>query len=119
MLRKVQWAWRSLIAVILTGLIIITAITLQPSNASMIAPLPDPYLTTGKLSEGEKVLSDYLQANPKDDKTRFGLGIIQLMRGTERLMQSLYGYGMAPTPLSAIPFVRLPIPSNPKPRSLS
>lgn len=119
MLRKVQWAWRSLIAVMLTGLIIITAITLQPSNASMIAPLPDPYLTTGKLSEGEKVLSDYLQANPKDDKTRFGLGIIQLMRGTERLMQSLYGYGMAPTPLSAIPFVRLPIPSNPKPQTVT
>ncbi len=119
MFRKVQWAWRSLIAVMVTSLIIITAIALQPSNAITIAPLPDPYLTTGKLGEGEKVLSAYLQANPKDDKTRFGLGVIQLMRGTEKLMQSLYGYGMNQFPLGSIPFVRLPIPQNPKPQTIT
>ncbi|MFM7885433.1 MAG: hypothetical protein ACKPCM_01780, partial [Pseudanabaena sp.] len=119
MFRKLQWAWRSLIAVMVTTLIIITAISLQPSTATMIAPLPDPYLTTGKLLEGEKVLNDYLQANPKDDKTRFGLAVIQFMRGTERLMQSLYGYGMNQFPLGSIPFVRLPIPKNPKPQTIT
>ncbi|BBC23593.1 hypothetical protein [Pseudanabaena sp. ABRG5-3] len=117
--KKVQWLWRSLIAFFVAGLVIFSTIALQPSNAA-IAPLPDPYLTSGKLAEGEKALSEYLQANPKDDKTRFGLGVIQLMRGTERLMQSLYRYGMSQSPLSSsIPFVRLPIPKNPKPDTIT
>jgi len=119
MQKKVQWLWRSLIAFFITGLVIFSTIALQPSHAA-IAPLPDPYLTSGKLAEGEKALSEYLQANPKDDKTRFGLGVIQLMRGTERLMQSLYRYGMSQSPLSSsIPFVRLPIPQNPKPDTIT
>jgi hypothetical protein len=119
MQKKVQWLWRSLIAFFIAGLVIFSTIALQPSNAA-IAPLPDPYLTSGKLAEGEKALSEYLQANPKDDKTRFGLGVIQLMRGTERLMQSLYRYGMSQSPLSgSIPFVRLPIPKNPKPDTIT
>lgn len=119
MQKKVQWLWRSLIAFFIAGLVIFSTIALQPSNAA-IAPLPDPYLTSGKLAEGEKTLSEYLQANPKDDKTRFGLGVIQLMRGTERLMQSLYRYGMSQSPLSSsIPFVRLPIPQNPKPDTIT
>lgn len=119
MQKKVQWLWRSLIAFFIASLVIFSTIALQPSNAA-IAPLPDPYLTSGKLAEGEKALSEYLQANPKDDKTRFGLGVIQLMRGTERLMQSLYRYGMSQSPLSgSIPFVRLPIPQNPKPDTIT
>ena len=119
MQKKIQWIWRSLIALFVSGLIIFTTIALQPSNAA-IAPLPDPYLTSGKLAEGEKVFNDYLKNNSKDDKARFGLGVIQFMRGTERLMQSLYRYGMIQNPLGgSIPFVRLPIPKNPKPETLT
>jgi hypothetical protein len=119
MQKKIQWIWRSLIAFFVSSLIIFTTIALQPSNAA-IAPLPDPYLTSGKLAEGEKVFSDYLQNNSQDDKARFGLGVVQFMRGTERLMQSLYRYGMVQNPLSGtIPFVRLPIPKNPKPQTLT
>ena len=119
MTKKMQWIWRSLIAFFVTSLIVFTAIALQPSQAA-IAPLPDPYLTSGKLAEGEKVFMDYLQTNGKDDKTRFGLGVIQFMRGTERLMQSLYRYGMIQTPANGtIPFVRLPVPQNPKPQTVT
>jgi len=82
--------------------------------------LPDPYLTTGKLAEGEKVFKDYLKNNDKDDKARFGLGVIQFMSGTERLMQSLYRYGMIQNPAGgSIPFFRLPVPTNPKPQTLT
>jgi hypothetical protein len=117
--KKMQWIWRSLIAVLITCLISISAITLQPSNAA-IAPLPDPYLTTGKLAEGEKVFKDYLKNNDKDDKARFGLGVIQFMSGTERLMQSLYRYGMIQNPAGgSIPFFRFPVPTNPKPQTLT
>lgn len=119
MQKKIQWIWRSLIAFFVSSLIIFTVIALQPSNAA-IAPLPDPYLTSGKLTEGEKVFSDYLQNNSKDDKARFGLGVIQFMQGTERLMQSLYQYGMIQNPLNgSIPFFRLPVPKNPKPQTLT
>ncbi len=119
MLKKMQWIWRSLIAMLIICLITISAISLQPSQAA-IAPLPDPYLATGKLAEGAKVFKDYLKNNDKDDKARFGLGVIQFMSGTERLMQSLYRYGMIQTPLSgSIPFVRLPVPKNPKPQTLT
>lgn len=116
--KKMQWIWRSLIATFIACLIVVTAIASQPTNAA-IAPLLDPYLTSGKLSEGEKAFSDYLQSSPKDDKSRFGLGVIQFVRGTERLMQSLYRYGMQSPLGGSIPFVRLPIPKNPKPQILT
>jgi len=117
--KKMQWIGRSLIAIFIACLIAVTAIGSQPTNAA-IAPLLDPYLTSGKLTEGEKAFSDYLQSAPKDDKSRFGLGVIQFVRGTERLMQSLYRYGMIQSPLGgSIPFVRLPIPKNPKPQVLT
>ena len=117
--KKMQWIWRSLIATFIACLIVVMTIASQPTNAA-IAPLLDPYLTSGKLSEGEKAFSDYLQSSPKDDKSRFGLGVIQFVRGTERLMQSLYRYGMIQSPLGgSIPFVRLPIPKNPKPQILT
>lgn len=118
--KKIQFLWRSTIAVFISCLIIFTTITIQPTNAA-ISPLPDPYLTTGKLAEGEKVFSDYLKNNSQDDKARFGLGVIQFMSSTERLMQSLYRYGMIQNPLGGgpIPFVSLPIPKNPKPQILT
>ncbi|ELS33436.1 MULTISPECIES: hypothetical protein [Pseudanabaena] len=117
--RKMQWIWRSLIAILVSSLMIATTIALQPTHAA-IAPLPDPYLTSGKFVDGERVFSDYLQTNLKDDKARLGLGVIQFMRGTERLMQSLDRYGMMQTPLSGlVPFLRLPIPKNPQPQTLT
>jgi hypothetical protein len=117
--KKIWWIWRSLIALMFSCLIVVTAIALQPSSAA-IAPLADPYLTSGRLVEGEKALSDYLKTAPEDDKTRFGLGVVQFMRGTERLMQSLYRYGTIQNPLSgSTPFVRLPIPKNPNPQTIT
>ncbi|MFN5725700.1 MAG: hypothetical protein ACK48D_02960, partial [Pseudanabaena sp.] len=42
------------------------------------------------------------------------------MSGTERLMQSLYRYGMIQNPAGgSIPFFRLPVPTNPKPQTLT
>ena len=99
--KKMQWIWRSLIASFIACLIVVTAIASQPTNAA-IAPLLDPYLTSGKLSEGEKAFSDYLQSSPKDDKSRFGLGVIQFVRGTERLMQSAISLWHDPKPSRGI-----------------
>ncbi|MEI6331489.1 MAG: hypothetical protein WCP16_19775 [Pseudanabaena sp. ELA645] len=67
MLKKNQWIWRSLIAIVITCVIAVSGISipktfLQPSNAA-IAPLPDPYLTSGKLAEGEKVFTAIPNSN--------------------------------------------------------
>ena len=56
---------------------------------------PDTHkrLLRGELVKAESQLSVFVQAHPKDDQARFELGTVQLIRGFERLMQSLYRYG--------------------------
>jgi hypothetical protein len=44
---------------------------------------------------------------------------VQTLRGGERLMQSLYRYGMNPGWTTNLPFLRLPVPLNPKPEPLT
>jgi hypothetical protein len=80
-------------------------------------PLVEKYLHSGQLAEGEKELTNVLRKNPVDDQVRFGLGALQFLRGVEHLAQSLYRYGVRSErgQRLQIPFVRLPVPTNPKP----
>lgn len=57
-------------------------------------PLAAKYLYEGKLAEGEKALLEHLQAEPKDDQARFGLGAVQTVRAFETLFQNLYKHGL-------------------------
>lgn len=57
------------------------------------APLVEKYLIEGKLAEGETTLKKVLADHPDDDRTRYGLGTLQMIRAVERLSQSLYRYG--------------------------
>ena len=59
------------------------------------------------------------QSEPADDNARLALGVVQTLAGGERLMQSLYRYGLNPQWTTMLPFVRLPVPANPKPEPLS
>jgi len=91
------------------------------SKLSAAPPLVEKYLHDGKLAEGEKALLDELGRNPKDDEARFGLGALQFVRSVERLGQSLYRFGLR-SELGQnlpIPFLRLPIPTNPKPQTIT
>jgi hypothetical protein len=95
-----------------------------PTSAVEYTPaLAEQYLTSGRLAEGEKALSDELVKNPSNDQLRFGIAAIQLVRGTERLTQSLYKYGAGSRQGSGlagmIPFMRLPVPANPGPEKIS
>jgi uncharacterized protein (TIGR03000 family) len=83
------------------------------------------YLYAGNLAEAEEVWSAKLANTPDDDGLRFRLGVLQFLRGVEGLMQALYRHGLenklerlSPAARS-IPFVRLPVPDNPKPKPLS
>ncbi len=79
------------------------------------------WLVEGKLADGEKALTEWLEQHPADDTARFGLGVTQFVRGIERLGQSLYNYGMridATAGLIQIPILRLPVGDNPNPKPM-
>ncbi len=80
----------------------------------------EQYLTQAQFREGEAVLLSKLSKNPNDDNTRFGLGVVQLMGGTEKLMQSLYRYGLQQNSVTQFfPILRLPVPTNPQPQQIT
>jgi hypothetical protein len=97
------------------------AITPFTQRASGEPPLAEKYLHEGKLADGEKALRAELARNPKDDQNRFGLGTLQFIRAVEHLGQTLHRYGLRTERgrQLGLPFLRLPIPNNPKPETLS
>ncbi|APW59435.1 hypothetical protein [Paludisphaera borealis] len=90
----------------------------SPSRADE-SPSIEKYLAEGKLAEGEKTLEVRLNAAPDDGKARFGLGVVQFVRGVERMVQSFHRYGLRTSLLgNALPFERLPIPENAHPEPI-
>lgn len=84
-------------------------------------PSAEDYLTVGKLSDGERELTNYLKEHPTDDEARFGLGTIQFVRSVEHLAQSLYQFGALGGNTRAriqLPLLRLPVPENPRPEKV-
>jgi hypothetical protein len=111
-------------AVLLLGVgLVLPQLGLAQSPAPVPSPAPlsiEPYLYSAQFAQGEAALLERLKQVPNDDRARFGLGIVQLMAGVERLSQSLYRYGLQQNWLTGIlPFVRLPIPSNPLPKPIT
>jgi hypothetical protein len=96
----------------------IVVLTLTARLGAAGPPLVEKYLHSGQLTRGEQDLEAALAADPKDDQVRFGLGVLQFVRGVERLGQSLHQYG-AKSESSNIPFLRLPVPKNPDPAPIS
>lgn len=91
------------------------ALVAAPLRAVAEQPLAEKYLHEGKLAEGEKALLASLQRSPTNDVERFGLGVLQFVRAVEHLGQSLHRYGLRSERARNIPFLRLPVPHNPKP----
>lgn len=89
------------------------------SGASTQSPsLAESYLHQGKFAEGETALLLALDTSPEDDSARFGLGVIQFLRAVENFGQSLYEYG-AMSQNSSMMFLRLPVPKNDDPSTIS
>ncbi|MFO1021313.1 MAG: hypothetical protein U0903_11540 [Planctomycetales bacterium] len=76
------------------------------------------FLAEGKLQQGITELQSHLKQTPTDDNARLGLGITQFLHGIERMIQSFHQYGLHPG-RNQIPFLRLPTPDNPNPKSIS
>src|SRR5262249_46764399 len=82
------------------------------------APLAERFLHDGKFADGETASLLALDANPKDDEARFGVGVIQFVRAVDNLGKALYEYG-AVSEKATQPFLRLPVPKNEKPSVIS
>jgi hypothetical protein len=97
----------------------VAAISLLPATLMATGQAPDinKILQTGELAAGEVELTKHLVLHPKDDNARLGLSVVQLMRGVERLMQSLHKYGLLSQELM-LPFLRLPAAKNQKPEKI-
>lgn len=77
----------------------------------------EQYLINAEFEQAETAFATKLEKNPNDDQTRFKLGVVQLMDTTQKLMQSLYRYGLQQNFVTQFfPILRLPVPINPQPK---
>src|SRR5688572_17211186 len=81
----------------------------------------ESFLEQGKLADGEVALTNELKHHPRDDQARFGLGVVQFLRAIESLSQDFYRFGMNDSSGRGfnVPFLRLPVPTNPNPDVVS
>jgi hypothetical protein len=105
---RIRPAWFALVVALLS--------TARPAPAAD-EPQVERYLLEGKLAQGEKALQAALAEDPKDAQARYGLGVIQFLRGVEGMIQSFHRHGLTPAG-GAIPFLRLPVPENPDPEPI-
>lgn len=88
-----------------------------PVYAGEAASKTREVLESGRLAAGEKDFAARLGAKPGDDETIFGLGLIRLARAIEHYGQAQYRYGLRPPKSVNAPFLRFPVPHNPKPET--
>lgn len=88
------------------------------SSASAPGSSLQEYLNAGKFEEG---IAFYSSHEPDSQESIFATGLLQFVRSIEKLGQGLYHYGLHSEPArsSGIPFLRLPVPDNPHPESIT
>jgi hypothetical protein len=82
------------------------------------APRVEVFLHSGEFDKGEQTLQRRLVEEPTSDQDRFGLGVLQFLRGVERLGQNLHQFGVQKQNGWAM-FLRMPVPDNPDPAPIS
>lgn len=89
----------------------------QVRAANRSLPPINLYLSQIGISAGEDAYKTYLQSHSPDAQALFGLGVLQFFSAVEKLGQNFYQYGLDPEPARqlGIPFLRLPVPRNPRP----
>ena len=81
------------------------------------------YLYTGQTEEASAAAAARLLTAPDDEQARFALGAVQFLQAVENLGQAFHRYGLASGDSSTfggmidLPFVRVPVPPNPQPRT--
>ena len=101
------------------SLLLIVCVAAAPVGAAdPPPPLAEKFLHDGRFADGETASLLALDAAPADDEARFGLGVIQFARAVENLGRALHEYG-AVSQKATQPFLRLPVPANADPSSIS
>lgn len=95
--------------------------TLAAASVRAETPQAQTYLEQGRLNEGIRVLGKHLEQSPRDDESRFGLGVLQFVRSIEALSQNLHRFGLRDHQAfgNLLPVLRLPVPANSNPELLS
>jgi hypothetical protein len=104
----------------LTTIILLLLWLAVPVSSWSQAPDVQKFLMDGRLADCSVALVKHLDANPTDDRARFGLGITQFLQAYEHVGQSLYRYGLR-TERSFVrpaPEIRELWPQNPKPEMI-
>ncbi len=99
-------------------LFVVCSVAVPADAADPPPPLAEKFLHDGQFADGETASLLVLDANPNDDEARFGLGVIQFARAVENLGKALYEYG-AVSQKASQPFLRLPVPKNENPSTIS
>ncbi|MCA9035889.1 MAG: hypothetical protein KDA91_12215 [Planctomycetaceae bacterium] len=99
-------------------LFVLCLVAVPACGADQAGSPAERFLHDGEFAKGETALLLTLDANPRDDEARFGLGVIQFMRAVENLGKALYEYGTL-SEKATEPFLRLPVPVNPNPSAIS
>ena len=92
--------------------------TLTTAAVAAERPMAEEYLHSGKLKQGQKALKKALKESPDDDEIRFGLAVVQLVRGVERVGQTLHEYGVKESAAN-MPVLRIPVPKNDDPKEIA
>jgi hypothetical protein len=79
----------------------------------------DRYLSIGQLEKSAQFFARVCEEKPQDHQARLALGLTRFLQAIERFCQSGFRYGMISGRARQIPFLRLPVPLNPDPESLS
>lgn len=98
-----------------SAVILILTVTAQPfaQGQGFLDKVPDG----AALADAERHLRAQLKQTPDNAEAAYGLGVVQFFRALEKLGQGLYRFGLR-SDLGqdlGIPFLRLPIPTNPEP----
>jgi hypothetical protein len=111
------WITRTRLAFAASGFLLAAALPAAADEAA--AELAVRHLEAGTLAAGDAELSGILDKDPGNDEARIGLGTIRFIRAVEHLSQGLYRYGLEPPRSFLIPVVRLPVPENPNPQTVT
>jgi hypothetical protein len=74
-------------------------------------------LEAGTLDGADQELARRLQVNSADDEARFGHAMVRFVKAIETFGRHHYRYGLAPK--LPVPFLRIPVPPNPNPETLT
>lgn len=78
----------------------------------------EAFLVEGKIAEGRAAMKKRIESHPLDSEAQFAVGIFATLEAVENLAQNLHKYGLRPES-PRLPFLRLPVPANPKPEQLT